>query len=282
MWGANIVVFKNAIGDFSPWAFNALRLIFASITLGILALIEAIFWPQPKAAEPVRWWRVAIFSLLSGFLYLVIFVKGIALTTAGNTALILASMPMWTAILSFFFLHERLPRITWIGLLVTFVGTGIVTTQGSGEVSLSSHYFLGNLYMLAAAMAWATGTVMSRPILQKITPLRLAFISCVLTTPFHLWLAAGDIREQLPQALEPATLAAIIYSGVFSTGVAYVTWHVGVRAVGGSHAAVYQNVVTLVAVVGGWIVLQETPLVAQVFGGMLTIAGLLLMRRGRG
>ncbi len=281
MWGANIIVFKSAIGEFNPWVFNALRLIFASITLGLLALAEAIYWPRPKAAEPVSWWRVGIFSILSGFLYLVIFVKGIALTTAGNTALILASMPMWTAILSFFFLRERLPRVTWFGLLVTFVGTAIVTTQGSGEVSFASQYFLGNIYMLVAAMAWASGTVMSRPILEKISPLRLAFISCALTTPLHLLIAASEIPAALPQALQPATLAAIIYSGVFSTGVAYATWHAGVRAVGGSHASVYQNVVTLVAVIGGWIVLREQPLVAQIFGGLLTIVGLFLMRRGR-
>jgi drug/metabolite transporter (DMT)-like permease len=181
-----------------------------------------------------------------------------------------------------FFLRERLPRVTWWGLFVTFVGTVIVTTQGSGEVSFASRYFLGNLYMLLASIAWATGTVMSRPILQTISPLRLAFISCVLTTPLHLALAAPQIPENLHRLFEPATLAAIIYSGVFSTGVAYATWHAGVRAVGGSHASVYQNVVTLVAVVGGWIVLQEPPLIAQIFGGLLTIAGLLLMRRGRG
>ena len=281
MWGANIVVFESVSSELSPWVFNALRLVFAGLTLGILALIEALWWPRPQAGEPVRWWRVALFSLFTGFLYLVIFVKGIELTTAGNTALILASMPMWTAILSFFFLHERLPGITWFGLFVTFVGTAIVTTQGSGEVSFASRYLLGNLYMLLAAMTWAAGTVMSRPILQTITPLRLAFISCALTTPFHLLLAAAELPSSLSKALEPLTLVAIIYSGIFSTGVAYVTWHIGVRAVGGSHASVYQNVVTLVAVIGGWIVLKEQPLVAQIFGGLLTIAGLFLMRRGR-
>ncbi len=282
MWGTNILVFKSSISDFNPWVFNALRLIFAALTLGVLALAEAIFWPRPKSTAPIVWWRVLVFSFLSGFLYLVIFVKGIELTTAGNTALILASMPMWTAILSLFFLSERLPRVTWLGLLVTFVGTAIVTTQGSGEVSFASKYFLGNVYMLIAAMAWAAGTVMSRPILSTISPLRLAFISCALTTPLHVILAFSEIPNCFPQALEPKTLAAIIYSGVFSTGVAYATWHAGVRAVGGSHASVYQNVVTLVAVIGGWLVLQEQPMVAQVLGGVLTIAGLFLMRQGRG
>ena len=281
MWGTNILVFKSFITDFNPWVFNALRLVFATLTLGILALGETWLAPTVKSREPVYWWRVLLFSLLNGFVYLIVFVQGISLTTAGNTALILASMPMWTAVLATFFLRERLPRVTWLGLLVTFVGTIIVTTQGSGPVSLASRYFWGNVFMMVAALAWATGTVVSRPILRTMTPLRLAFISALITTPLHFVLAATELPAALPRALEPAMLLAIIYSGVFSTGVAYATWHMGVRALGASHAAVYQNVVTLVAVVGGWVILKEQPLLAQIFGGLLTLAGLYLMRRGR-
>jgi len=281
MWGTNILVFKYSITDLSPWVFNALRLIFATLTLGLLAFLEAQFWPSRSQRGTVGRWQFFCFAMFNGLLYLVTFVKGISLTTAGNTALILASMPMWTAVLSYIFLRERLPRITWLGLFVTLVGTVIVTTQGSGEVNFSSQFFLGNLLILTAAICWAGGTVISRPILQSITPLRLAFYSSALTMPLHLLIAAAEIPAALPLVCKPSTLAAIIYSGIFSTGIAYATWHAGVRALGGSHAAVYQNVVTLVAVIGGWIVLQEQPLLSQVLGGVLTVAGLFLMRRGR-
>jgi drug/metabolite transporter (DMT)-like permease len=140
---------------------------------------------------------------------------------------------------------------------------------------------VGNLFILASALSWACSTVLSRSILETISPLRLAFISALLTTPIHLTMTASTLPSALPKLSEFPTLAAIVYSGVFSTGVAYATWHAGVRAVGGSHAAVYQNVVTLVAVIGGWLVLGEQPFVAQVIGGLLMIVGLLLMRRGR-
>ncbi len=290
LWGTNILVFKSTISNsadgaerFDPWIFNAYRLVLATFTLGLLALGEAYLLPAANrvAKKPIPWLRVLGFSLISGFLYLIIFVKGIDLTTAGNTALLLASMPMWTAIFSYFLLAERLPRVTWFGLLVTFAGTTIVTTQGSGEVSLESKYFIGNLFMLSAAATWALGTVFSRPILQTISPLRLAFISAAVTTPLHILLVADRMLPAWSTAMQPQNLIAIIYSGVFSTGVAYATWHYGVRAVGGSHASVYQNVVTLVAVIGGWIFLGEKTMVAQLFGGALTIAGLVLMRRGR-
>lgn len=281
MWGTNILVFKASIRDLDPWVFNGLRLIFAFVTLGILVWADARLRPVKEPQPPIPWGRVVLFSALNGFLYLVMFVKGIELTTAGNTALILASMPMWTAVLSLIFLRERLPRVTWLGLLVTFCGTVVVTTQGSGEVSLASRYFIGNLVMLCAALTWATGTVVSRSILQTMRPLRLTFISCALTTPFHLMLAIPSISEEIPKLLQPTTFAALAYSGIFSTGIAYATWNAGVRAVGGSHAAVYQNVVTLVAVVGGWFILKEQPYAAQIVGGLFIVLGLFLMRRGR-
>lgn len=280
VWGVNILVFKLAIGEMNPWVFNASRLIFATLTLGFLAILEARFRPRGNSLNKVSWPRVVVFSLLTGFVYMVIFVLGIDRTTAGNTALIFASLPIWVALLSRAFLQERLPPVAWYGLLVTLLGTMIVIAQG-GSISFSGQYFLGNLLVLLATLAWALGTVLSRPLLETLSPLRLASISAAMTLPMHFLLAAPYVATAYDKSIDTPMLAAIVYSGVFSTGLAYATWHMGVRAVGGSHASVFQNVVTLVAVAGGWMVLGEPMLPAQIIGGGLTIAGLLLMRRGR-
>ena len=279
IWGVNIPVFKQAVGVLDQWVFNALRLTLATVTLGICAWIEFKFQPRRYLARLSRW-RLIGFSLLAGLFYQLAFVLGMERTTAGNTALLLSSMPMWTAVLSYAFLAERLPKSTWVGLAVTFVGTLIVTTQ-SGSVSLSREYILGNLLILLAALTWASGTVLSRSLLTAMSPLQLAFWSNLLTTPVHLLIAMHNIPSQWGIAISMPTVLSILYSGIFSTGIAYATWHVGVRQLGGSHAAVYQNVVTLVAVLGGWIFLREQPMLAQVIGGVLIVAGLFIMRRSR-
>ncbi len=103
----------------------------------------------------------------------------------------------------------------------------------------------------------------------------------MITTPMHWIIIAPYIAENWEQATRTVTLLEIIYSGVFSTGLAYASWHVGVRILGGSHAAVYQNVVTLVAVIGGWLFLHEKPILALIGGGVLIVLGLIAMRRGR-
>ena len=281
VWGANILVFKYAIHDIDPYIFNALRLLCSLVTLNVLALGESLLWPRRRAEQHIPWFRVMAFALLNGIVYLLSFVQGIAQTTAGNVALILATMPVWTGLLSYLFLHERLRRITWWGLLITLTGTVIVTVPGGGEVSLGRQYFVGNLFILLSALAWAASTVVSRGILRVLTPLQLSAISALMTTPFHLWLVANQLPAAFEQMRDPRLLAAVVFSGAFSTGIAYASWNAGVRLVGASHASVYQNVVTLVAVVGGWLLLSEPVIAAQLLGGGLTIAGLLMMRRGR-
>ena len=279
MWGVNILVFKHGIAEVNPWVFNALRLVFATITLGLLTWIESRVRPVPK--KPFSKFKVFIFAMLTGFFYLLFFVRGISMTTAGNTALIMSAMPMWTALISFFFVKERLPGITLFGLFITFIGTVIVTTQSSGEVSFASEYFVGNLLIMSGSLAWAAGTVLSRPLLHSVSPLQLAFWSALITTPMHLIIISPYIADNWAKATQTITFLEIVYSGVFSTGLAYASWHVGVRILGGSHAAVYQNVVTLVAVIGGWLFLHEQPALAQIAGGLLIVVGLVAMRSGR-
>lgn len=296
MWGINIPTVKFAIQGVDGLVFNALRMVFSALTLAFLAWIE---WQLGRGDKEGRaeadrsdsadgkgfgerfpWWRIVSFSFLSGLTYPLLFMWGIERSTAANTALLMASMPMWTALMSRWFLHERLKRITWVGLFITLVGT-LIVTSAKGQLDFSGTYLWGNFLVLGAAGTWASATVVSRPLMARISPLALAAVSAGVTVPIHLLIVSGEIMEMLPKFADGRMLACLVYSGVFSTGVAYATWNFGVHRLGGSHASVYQNVVTLVAVVVSWLVLRESPLVAQVLGGCLTVVGLIVMRRGR-
>ena len=288
MWGVNIPLSKYVVGELEPFVFNGVRLVLAAITLaGCAALERRWLSGRTRGGVPtvnrrpliasVSFWS---FILLTGLIYQLLFIFGISRTTAANSALLLSTMPMWTAMISFFALRERLPRVTWWGLGITFMGAVWVINARQG-IDLSTTFFWGNLMMMSAALCWAAGTVISRRVLERITPLQLAFWSGVLTAPIHLAIAWPYLNPAWETLMRWKILLAVAYSGIFSTGLAYVTWHIGVRRLGGSHAAVYQNLVTLVAVLGGWLLLREQPLTAQIVGGILIIGGLVIMRRGR-
>ncbi len=296
MWGLNIPIVKEATNRMDPFVFNAARLTCSTIALAFFAWFE--LRGRRKAgltrstgsddcpnARRFSWSRFLVFAGLTGFLYMIFFMLGVSRTTAGNVALLLSSMPMWTAVLAVLFFGERLRWTNWLGLFITFLGTVTVimlgANQGGRGFNLSSEFLLGNLLILAAALTWASGTLISKKLLDTVGAMELAFLAGLVTTPLHLLIVAGSFREWIPVILEPAMAAKIIFSGVFSTGLAYSFWHIGVRKLGGAHASVFQNLVTLVAVLTSWWCLGERITWAQILGGVTIIVGLLVMRRRR-
>ncbi len=303
IWGINVPIFKFAIERVDKFHFNATRLIFSAVTLAICAWLESRKYrsdanahaaaiadktaDRPPTNQPskskVNWTLVVIFCFTTGFFYQFLFLFGMDRTSSGNAALILASMPMWTAIIASLFSDEKLGKLEWLGLSITFCGTIIVILQKENPQSLQDFGFsiallAGNLLMLSAAIAWSAGTVVGRGILKhSIKPIFLAFLACGMTLPLHL-LISNSLSPMPARLWEPDILACLIYSGVFSTGFSYAMWNFGVSRVGAAHAAVFQNLIPVISLIVGFTVLGEVPLVGQYLGGFLIIGGLVTMR----
>ena len=286
IWGINMPVMKYAIGQIDPYTFNAVRLTLSAITLGFCTWLQQQSKREPlpptihKLTRLQTFLIIAGFSILTGAIYQIAFVMGMFRTTAGNTALIMSSIPMWTALISVVVVHERLGRVAWIGLTVTFIGTAVVTLQKS-ELSFASDNFTGNLIILFSALAWAIASVISRPILQFFSPIKLAFLATLGTLPVHYVAASqlADPGELL--SIHRDTMICVLYSGIFSTGFAYAMWNLGVKQLGASHASIFQNMVPLVALVCSWYFLGEQVTAIQLLGGALIMAGVIVVRRNR-
>lgn len=286
-----MAVMKLAITTVDPFAFNSIRLTLSAIVLGFCVWFEnkrvnkrlENDSSQTKPDSPTalkKWLMIGLFAIFSGAVYQIIFIIGMWWTTAGNTALIMSSMPMWTAILAFLFFSEKIGK-AWLGLAITFLGTIVVTIQ-KGGISFESENLIGNLLVLVAAIAWAIGAVVSRPMLNYVSPIRLAFYATAMTLPLHYSMPfVVSNSTGFAGFTAPDVVACILYSGIFSTGLAYAMWNYGVQKLGASYASVYQNLVPLVALIAAWIFLGETISTIQLVGGTLIIAGLFITRRIR-
>jgi drug/metabolite transporter (DMT)-like permease len=247
--------------------------------------------------------------------------------------LIMATVPMWTAIGARIFLREILVPRAWLGLWVAFAGTVIVTLQGSpgspaktsdsartvitetenadqatalltveglehpasvlpdkaqdGTASVQAteaetlRRFMGNLIALAAALMWSGGTILSRPMLQKISPVQLSAFSATTGLPFHLAVAWPALPASLELLKEIPMDLCLLYSGVLSTGLALPMWSYGVKLAGAAHATMFQNLSPVVAIIAAWLMLGEPLSVAQIIGGVLILGGLIVMRSAR-
>ena len=288
IWGLNVVAMKYAISLLNPFWFNACRFVFSVLTLALWTAINRQRASGGRSGGPDSGLSrfqyvgtIVLYAFLFGLIYQVAFLMGIFNTSASSAALIMASVPMWTAIIAIIFLRERLSPISWLGLVMTFAGTMIVALikPGSESVAVTST-LVGNGIMLFCALSWSVSTVISRPVLHYISPVELTFWGMGLALPCHIAIALFQTDADITIAWQPKVTAAILYSGIFSTGIALALWSYGVKILGASHASIYGNLIPLVALFFGWLMLGEIPTIWQWVGGGMIICGLLTMRRG--
>ncbi len=271
IWGVNVPLMKAGLTEFDPFVFNALRLSLSAVALGVVDAFERR-GRRGVPSQGTPWRFVVGFGLLSSLLYQVMFLVGMDATSASNTALIIASGPLWTAILSRLYGLERFTPRTLAALAVTLTGTLLVTTGGAASDADSGSLF-GNVIVLAAMLTWAWATVLSRPVLEWFPATRLAYLSTLVALPAH-WALALPRLDEIDVARPGFATTAVVYSGVLSTGVAYALWNRSVRELGPARTATFSYLVPVVALTVAWWFLGERPAGLQIAGGFLVIAGL--------
>jgi len=278
IWGINIPIMKSGLEDINDWVFNSLRLTFSA---GVLAVFAWLQYRRGNRPSPeLRWRKVMAFGIMVSGIYQMLFLLGISRTTSGNTALIICTIPLWTALLARAFIGERLNLAAYIGLLIGLTGTVVVALQND-DVGGADTSLVGNLCVLASAITWSACTVYSRPMLTQISPMQLSACAAVTALPIH-WLAAGPWYAESVEALRTPTVWAVMaYSGILSSGLALPMWNFGVRHAGAAHASAVQNLIPVIAIVAAWQWRNETPTGPQIAGGALILSGLLVMRATR-
>lgn len=282
VWGLNFPVVKAVLQIMHPHVLNALRFVVSAAVLGGLYVyqrrqLSLPLW-QPLRDHPLQ---IAALGILGFVFYQLCFILGLNYTTAGNAALIMASSPLWTAVVGRAFRTEHLAGASWFALLIVLLGTCVVVIGGSNQVHLGSETFVGNLIMLLAAVFWGAYTAFSRPVLNYLSPTGLSFLSLLFALPILFGLAIPYYGATDWSAVDPIHWLAILFSGGLSTGLAIALWNNAVRLVGASNTAVFGNLVPLIALAFSFVLLGESVYWAQIVGGALVIGGLLVMRRAR-
>ena len=198
VWGINIPIMKIVMEVMPPHAMNVFRLWLATLTIGLLYC-----WNQKRSghtfSEPVRShsWRLFALGIIGFLFFQVCLVAGLNRTAAGNAALILASSPLWTAILGHTMRIDRLGSAAWLGLLSAFVGAAVIVIGGSASVDSSDATFVGNVLVLVAALCWSLYTVFSKPLVSKMDSSAVPFFGLLFALPLLTlvgWSEFGAVR----------------------------------------------------------------------------------------
>lgn len=282
IWGINFTSVKVALNSIAPLAFNAVRFSIATlVTMGVLAWQARATGDRSLLRVPQRDIVPMILLGLAGHtIYQAMFANGMARSAPANGSLLLATSPIWVAILGYLLGIERISRLMFAGILLSFGGIMLLVTSG-GKVDLSSSLLLGNVLLLGCAMVWAVYTTGSKPLLARHSPLKLTAWTMVTGTIPLVLISIPDLRSQDWSAVPPIAWGALLYSAVLAAAVGYTIWYSSVQRVGNARTVVYNNLTPIVAILFAWLTLGDALEPLQLLGAAIVMVGLLITRRGR-
>jgi len=270
IWGSTYLAIRVGVQQLPPAFFAGMRFVAAGALLALYARLSGQKFP----ASWREWCTIAITALfmLVGANGLVVW--GEQWVPSNQAALIVATTALWLA--GFGALgpdgHRLAPR-TVLGLAVGFFGVAVLLLPEHGFVF---EHLWAQLAVLAACPAWAAGSMVAKRARLRTPPLMVAAMqSLVAGIVFSgIGLAAG---ETMRWSWSPAAIAALAYLIVFGSCIAYAAYVWLLHEVSPSALGTYAYINPLVAVVLGWLMLQETLSATQLAGMVVILLGVILV-----
>lgn len=276
VWGASFIATKVALQDVSPVTVVWLRFSMGVLILGAAVAMRGEF-ALPRKGE---WAYFALLGFLGITFHQWLQSNGLQTSEAATTAWIVATTPVFMAILGRFILKERLGWLKTLGIFLAFGGVLLVVSKGDlSSVSVGRFGAPGDKLILVSAVNWAVFSVLSRRGLKSYPAGLMIFYVMTLGWLFTslLFFAGANIAEVTRLTFNG--WLGIAFLGVFCSGLAYIAWYDALQALSAAQTGVFLYIEPLVAVVVAFFVLGEPITLISLLGGGVILFGVWLVNR---
>lgn len=257
---------KQSLAYASPTDSAAWRFVVAAIALIPVVLAQGHSLRVPRK----EWWLAALLGLMlaanfAGTLW------GLKLGGTGKVAVLCYTMPFWTAIFAWLFIHERMRRLQWIAVLVAAVGLVILVDP------LHLGGLAPSLLALAAGCSWGGSVVIIKHFQGKTTShlLTLTFWQMVICS--GLLFAASSLFDTPPVQWTWMFGYTLFYSGVLASAAAWMLFYFALARLPAGVAGLGTLATPVIGVIAAWLQLGETPSHSELVGMAFICVGLAML-----
>ncbi len=276
VWGASFIATKVALQDVSPITIVWLRFAMGLLVLGAAVALRKQF-SLPKKNE---WGYFALLGFLGITFHQWLQSNGLQTSEAGTTAWIVATTPVFMALLGWLILKEGLTLLKILGIGLAFVGVLLVVSDGNlASISIGKFGSPGDALILVSAINWSVVSVLSRRGLKSNEPTVFVFYMMFFGWLFSsvLFIAGGNFAE-VPRLTTHGWLG-IGFLGVFCSGLAYLAWYDALQALTTASTGAFLYIEPLVAMIVAFFVLAEPVTFAALVGGGIILFGVSLVNK---
>ena len=259
-WGLSWSAMRIALDEVTPWGMRLLGYSIGAATLLILLKAQGRSLAIPGGRNLLHVFIAALLLVVS---------FGIAGTFAqlmANTSRVIIvnySMPIWSSLMAFFILHERINARAAIGLALCIAGLSVLVYP---VAATSIQEPIGLLLALCCAWGWAAGTVYMKWARIKGDLLAITFWQIVIGI---VAFAVGYLMfVGLPkfEPLQWRTWGGLLFNGILGTGIAYFIWFNIIGRLSTAAASLGSLANPVVGVIGAAILLGDRPTIPDIIG----------------
>jgi drug/metabolite transporter (DMT)-like permease len=275
IWGTTYLALRIGVTQFPPFLFSMFRFLIAGpILIGFMLTIGKAPWPDKKTL---------INQAITGFFMVTLGISVVGYAevyvSSGVAAIICSVMPIWTILINLVVSKDERPN--WLIILGLITGlSGIVMIFGEHLSEFSnSNYRIGIFLTFAANLSWAIGSVWIKKKNQDSNPFLNAGLQMLfgglLLIPISLLLDDYSTINWSNEVI--GSLAYMILVG--SVG-AYACYSYAIKKLPMTIVSLYAYINPIVAVILGWLILDEKLNSRIGIAILITIAGIYLVNRG--
>ena len=249
--------------------------------MGVFILgIAVAFRKQSALPNKSEWGYLAILGFLGITFHQWLQSNGLQTSEASTTAWIIATTPIFMALLGWAVLKEGLARMKIFGIGLAALGVLLVVTDGNlASISIGQFGAPGDILILISAFNWAVFSALSRRGLRKYSAGLMIFYVMLFGWFFtSLLFISGKHYVELPY-LSIRGWTGVAFLGIFCSGLAYIAWYDALQALSTAETGVFLYIEPLVAVVVAFFILDEAITWASLAGGGVILFGVWLVNR---
>jgi drug/metabolite transporter (DMT)-like permease len=275
LFGSSVVAVRVVVQEVPPLSLAVLR--FGEAAL-LLVFVLMIF--RGRELLSVKWRDLPLLVLLGIVLFAVFpvtFNASLRLIEASRGALLLATIPLWSALLARIAGSERLSARQVVGVFLSLGGVGLALAErgAAGQGGLGG--LAGDGLMLVTALCGAAYAVLAQRAFARYDALTVTTYAMVLGTLFLLPAALVEGLVGVLPRLDLRTVALLVFLGGFGGALAFFLWTFALTRLTPTQVAVYINLNPLVAMVLAAALLAEHLTLVFAAGFGVVLAGVLLV-----
>lgn len=262
--GMAAAVTRFIIGATDPVTVAVFRFGLGFVFLLPVALALRSRWPRGR-----DWFGVAALGVMFYGAFFVVYAEALVYTTAARGSLAVSTLPVLTMIVAALLGREALTLRKTAGVLVAMGGVALALAAGVAEAPAEA--WRGDLIMTAGMLSMALYNVLSRPLMQRSSPLGYATAGMACGAALNLVVAAQAGGFEAVRAFGPAQWAGALYLGAFAGALGFYLWVFALERASPTQVANTITVSPLAAALLGAALLGE-PIGPSLLAGVAAVA----------